>query len=196
MSGKRRTQGFTLAELLVVVAIIGVLVAVSIPIFTGQLEKSRRAVDMANARNIKAVLSAGMTSGDIAFTSEKGSNTDNDACIAIVVKPDGVEGFASGNINVYGKSFDNTGGLSKHERIKAYIENNGLTDYKTKCHDTSGEDSDGWNWYAVFLYYDGTMRIASAANNDYSEYRDDTFERHAQTWKTKASSNIEKAMGN
>ena len=51
---KRNRNGFTLAELLIVVAIIGVLVAVSIPIFTSQLEKSRKAVDLANMRNAKA----------------------------------------------------------------------------------------------------------------------------------------------
>lgn len=43
-------KGFTLAELLIVVAIIAVLVAISIPIFTSQLEKSREATDMANVR--------------------------------------------------------------------------------------------------------------------------------------------------
>ena len=43
-------KGFTLAELLVVVAIIAALVAVAVPIFSAQLEKSREAVDMANAR--------------------------------------------------------------------------------------------------------------------------------------------------
>lgn len=45
---KRNNKGFTLAELLIVVAIIGVLVAIGIPIFTKQLEKSREAADMAN----------------------------------------------------------------------------------------------------------------------------------------------------
>lgn len=46
----RERKGFTLAELLIVVAIIGVLVAIAIPIFTSQLEKSRDAVSAANAR--------------------------------------------------------------------------------------------------------------------------------------------------
>lgn len=47
---KTNKKGFTLAELLVVVAIIAVLVAIAIPIFTSQLEKSREAVDAANIR--------------------------------------------------------------------------------------------------------------------------------------------------
>ena len=51
---KNNKKGFTLAELLIVVAIIGVLVAVSIPIFTAQLEKSREATDVANMRAAKA----------------------------------------------------------------------------------------------------------------------------------------------
>ena len=46
----KKEDGFTLAELLIVVAIIAVLVAVSIPIFTSQLEKSREATDLANLR--------------------------------------------------------------------------------------------------------------------------------------------------
>ena len=49
-SMKKNKKGFTLAELLVVVAIIAVLVAISIPIFTSQLRKARVAVNQANAR--------------------------------------------------------------------------------------------------------------------------------------------------
>lgn len=49
-----RKQGFTLAELLIVVAIIGVLVAVSVPIFTAQ---RRKAVDAVNKANIRAAKS-------------------------------------------------------------------------------------------------------------------------------------------
>ncbi|MBQ7692262.1 MAG: prepilin-type N-terminal cleavage/methylation domain-containing protein [Oscillospiraceae bacterium] len=51
---KKNNKGFTLAELLIVVAIIAVLVAIAIPVFTTQLEKSREATDLANVRSAYA----------------------------------------------------------------------------------------------------------------------------------------------
>ncbi len=51
---KKNNKGFTLAELLIVVAIIAVLVAIAIPVFTSQLEKAREATDMANVRSAYA----------------------------------------------------------------------------------------------------------------------------------------------
>lgn len=65
---KTNKKGFTLAELLVVVAIIAVLVAVAIPIFTSQLEKSREAVDAANIRAAYAEVLSNKVSGE---TDEK-----------------------------------------------------------------------------------------------------------------------------
>ncbi|MGI6072137.1 MAG: type IV pilin protein [Lachnospiraceae bacterium] len=47
---KMNKKGFTLMELLIVVAIIAVLVAISIPIFNNQFEKAREATDAANIR--------------------------------------------------------------------------------------------------------------------------------------------------
>lgn len=47
---KRRKQGFTLAELLIVVAIISVLTAIAIPVYSGLLEKAKEAVDLSNIR--------------------------------------------------------------------------------------------------------------------------------------------------
>ncbi|SEA30828.1 prepilin-type N-terminal cleavage/methylation domain-containing protein [Oribacterium sp. KHPX15] len=58
MFKKINKKGFTLAELLIVVAIIGVLVAISIPIFTAQLRKAKLATNQANARAAYAAVVA------------------------------------------------------------------------------------------------------------------------------------------
>lgn len=55
---RKRNKGFTLAELLIVVAIIGVLVAISIPIFSKLVEKARFATNVANARAAYAAVEA------------------------------------------------------------------------------------------------------------------------------------------
>lgn len=52
---KNSKKGFTLMEMLIVVAIIAILVAVSIPVFTSQLTKAKEATDAANQRAAKAV---------------------------------------------------------------------------------------------------------------------------------------------
>ena len=52
---KLNKKGFTLAELLIVVAIIAILVAIAIPVFSTQLEGARKGVDQANARTAEAL---------------------------------------------------------------------------------------------------------------------------------------------
>lgn len=61
---RRNRKGFTLAELLIVVAIIAVLVAISIPIFTSQMTKAKIAVDQSNVRSAKAAAAAEYMTND------------------------------------------------------------------------------------------------------------------------------------
>lgn len=71
---KKNTKGFTLAEVLIVVAIIAVLVAISIPIFTPQLHKSKVAADWANVRAYFGEIQA-----DYMTTGEKNPKVPADA---------------------------------------------------------------------------------------------------------------------
>lgn len=61
---KRIRNGFTLMEMLIVIAIIAVLIAIAIPVFASQLEKSREAADLANVRSAYAQVSAEVLLGD------------------------------------------------------------------------------------------------------------------------------------
>lgn len=58
MIRQKKNSGFTLAELLIVVAVVGILVAISIPVFTSQLHKAKVATDEANLRSYYSVLMA------------------------------------------------------------------------------------------------------------------------------------------
>ena len=54
---KRTINGFTLIEMLIVIAILAVLIPITIPVFASQLEKVREAADLANVRSAYAQVS-------------------------------------------------------------------------------------------------------------------------------------------
>ena len=95
MKTKVNKKGFTLAELLIDVAIIAVLVAISIPIFTSQLEKSRDATDEANVRSAIAEVTAAVLSDD-KKDSGNGDVTYKDGTYTMIVKATGQKAGWSG----------------------------------------------------------------------------------------------------
>ena len=114
---RENKKGFTLAELLVVVAIVGILVAISIPVFTAQLGKARRATNQANLR---AASTGSVGEGKDSFTStgydEFTDITDKDIsalktyksiCVKISATKDTTEGAVSGvgneSVTLYAK---------------------------------------------------------------------------------------------
>lgn len=81
MRKMKNSKGFTLMEMLIVVAIIAVLVAVMIPVMTNQLERSREAADAANIRAAYAeVMSAALvgtdaSNSDVTYSEATGTYT-------------------------------------------------------------------------------------------------------------------------
>ncbi len=111
MSKKLNKKGFTLAELLIVVAIIAVLVAVSVPIFNSKLEKAREATDVANMRAAKAAAAALYLSDESKVSKDKPYYYDAD---------NGVLKDTNTDIKGYGQGTATKGGIT----YGAYYEDN------------------------------------------------------------------------
>lgn len=119
---KLNKKGFTLAELLIVVAIIAILVAIAIPVFSTQLEGSREAVDRANARSANSMAVADYLvnnktgSVDYYFKEDNGNIEINSA---ISAQTDSIKG-KSGDCNAVGlKVTVSNGEVTKNSWITA-----------------------------------------------------------------------------
>jgi type IV pilus assembly protein PilA len=53
---KKNRKGYTLTELIVVVAILGILAAVATPMVMGQISKANTSADLANAKSIESAI--------------------------------------------------------------------------------------------------------------------------------------------
>lgn len=119
---RKNEKGFTLAELLIVVAIIGVLVAISIPIFTSQLEKAREATDLANIRAAYAeVVADGLTDPTKTHT-------------ATVTMKQTKDGWDTSDVNIAGvplTSLTSIAGKNKTVKIQ-YVPASGSLDAQVK----------------------------------------------------------------
>ena len=162
---EKEKRGFTLAELLVVVAIIGVLVAISIPIFTTQLEKARRSVDLYNARAVESVLVNAINDGSVQIAP--GTNTNDAYGIWVTIKREGNENWPqnykqSGNV-FYGANrgiiingqANTKNWNSNNIDLQNIVKANGIDvdNLKVNCRKSDSQNPDGWDWIVIEAGY-------------------------------------------
>ena len=145
---RRKNSGFTLIEMLIVVAIIAILVAVSIPIVGNSLERARQATDAANERSFKAELIICYLNEKLSDGSEFNVNTTTNKHVYAYDAVNGavVNTALSGENAKYGKcnDFDYGADGSKNPHKGNYLI--GAVDEKGKvsmCWTTSTYDEDG-----------------------------------------------------
>ncbi len=123
MKNRHSESGFTLAELLIVVAIIAVLVAVSIPIFTRQLEKARESTDIANFRAAKAEAVVAYLSDEFLKVDENTGMIQDVTLWYDAASGKFVDTSKKGSIVAYGKGTSVPGyGTSTPEEFAGYYE--------------------------------------------------------------------------
>lgn len=99
--------GFTLIEMLIVVAIIAILIAVSIPLVNSSLERARETTDAANERSFKAVLTIAYANGKYDKVNPTATSSTDPFKAGDIYKYDAVNGAIvakDADVNGYGKS--------------------------------------------------------------------------------------------
>ncbi|MDO6354206.1 prepilin-type N-terminal cleavage/methylation domain-containing protein [Caloramator sp. CAR-1] len=66
---KRKKKGFTLIEMIVVLAIIAILAGIAVPQALNSINKSKSTADIANAKALAGAITQGLANGDVTLTS-------------------------------------------------------------------------------------------------------------------------------
>ncbi len=74
----KSNKGFTLVELIVVIAILGILAAVTVPRIAGMTEAARKQADISNAKLIANMIYVAAAEGHIRIENDRFVDTDPD----------------------------------------------------------------------------------------------------------------------
>ena len=163
-----KKKGFTLAELLIVIAIIGVLVGIAIPVLNSQLEKSRKAKDLHTARSIESVLAAAVNDGTIELAPAERANQASGIWVIVTRDKDSwPEGYDTKTYPTYfcgmNKTIKINGKVNNQEYdvfsddLNNILNGDGFSsDIKVTSKNKNGDDS--WDWIVIEIaYMDGKV---------------------------------------
>ena len=136
-------KGFTIAELLIVIAIIGILTAILVLALVGKVEQIRRTVDLENARSIRSQVTYALINGTMQL------HEDDAGIVTLVSKKNidikGCVGKDKPKIMQLGRRITLPSG---QKSLKAVVTS--LIDGNYRCRQRKND------WYAVVVYGDGS----------------------------------------
>lgn len=176
-------KGFTLIELIVVIAILAALSALALPTFSGLIEYSSRMVDVSNAKSIQRIMTLKALDGTIIPPSNSSAVKGFWVLVCRDGKnaPGGYGGAVRDDNTVFcgtddGVKVDGTTNngnyLNENAGLRKVFDDNFGGGKTIKCKSNSARKADGvngWDWYIVEFYWkNGKLgsRVYSGKKND------------------------------